>query len=193
MRVIPAALSPWRRSIRARIVIACTLLFLVLGALLIGAVYTQVGRVLVVPSGPQGEHIEPGGNSQVNVATDASKRTDFLIFTLASMGLPGTSGFVGEFLVIVGSLQVNFWLALLGATGMILGAAYMLYLYRRIIFGRLTKEDLRSILDLSPREIAVFVPLILLTLWMGIYPSSFTGFWDASVASMESPYLFRTR
>ena len=110
--------------------------------------------------------------------------TTFMFFTLASMGLPGTSGFVGEFLVIVGSLQVNFWLALLGATGMILGAAYMLYLYRRIIFGRLTKEDLRAILDLSPREIAVFAPLILLTLWMGIYPSAFTGFWDASVASM---------
>jgi len=110
--------------------------------------------------------------------------TTFMIFTLASMGLPGTSGFVGEFLVIVGSLQVHFWLALLGATGMILGAAYMLYLYRRIIFGRLTKEDLRSILDLSPREIAVFAPLILLTLWMGIYPSAFTGFWDASVAAM---------
>ena len=82
------------------------------------------------------------------------------------------------------SLQVNFWLALLGATGMILGVAYMLYLYRRVIFGRLTKEDLRAILDLSPREIAVFVPLILLTLWMGIYPSSFIGFWDASVAAM---------
>jgi len=108
----------------------------------------------------------------------------FMIFTMATIGLPGTSGFVGEFLVIVGSMQVNFWLALLGATGMILGAAYMLYLYRRVIFGRLTKEDLRSILDLSPREIAVFAPLILLTLWMGIYPSSFTSFWDASVASM---------
>jgi NADH-quinone oxidoreductase subunit M len=67
---------------------------------------------------------------------------------------------------------------------MILGAAYMLYLYRRVVFGRLTKEDLRSILDLSPREIAVFAPLILLTLWMGVYPSSFTGFWDASVAAM---------
>jgi NADH-quinone oxidoreductase subunit M len=108
----------------------------------------------------------------------------FMIFTMASVGLPGTSGFVGEFLVIVGSLQVNFWLALLGAAGMILGAAYMLYLYRRVIFGRLTKEDLRSILDLSPREIAVFAPLILLTLWMGIYPSSFTSLWDASVAAM---------
>jgi NADH-quinone oxidoreductase subunit M len=108
----------------------------------------------------------------------------FMIFMMATMGLPGTSGFVGEFLVIIGAIQVNFWLALLGATGMILGAAYMLYLYRRVIFGRLTKEDLRGILDLSPREVAIFVPLILITLWMGIYPSSFTGFWDASVASM---------
>ena len=87
MRVMPAALSPWRRSIRARIVIACTLLFLVLGALLIGAVYTQVGRVLVVPSGGSSEHIQPGGNSQVNVATDASERTDFLVFTLAGLGV----------------------------------------------------------------------------------------------------------
>jgi len=108
----------------------------------------------------------------------------FMLFTMASVGLPGTAGFVGEFLVIVGSLQVNFWLALLGALGMILGAAYMLYLYRRVVFGRLTKDDLRSILDLSPREIAVFAPLIVLTLWMGIYPSSFTGFWDASVSAM---------
>jgi NADH-quinone oxidoreductase subunit M len=110
--------------------------------------------------------------------------TIFMIFTLASMGLPGTSGFVGEFLVIVGAIQVNFWLALLGAAGMILGAAYMLYLYRRVIFGRLTKEDLRAILDLSPREVAMFVPLILITLWMGINPTSFSGFWDASVAAM---------
>jgi len=108
----------------------------------------------------------------------------FMIFTLASCGLPGTSGFVGEFLVIVGALQVNFWLALLGAMGMILGVAYMLYLYRRVIFGRLTKPDLLSILDLSPREIAIFVPLILITLWMGIAPTSFSSFWDASVASM---------
>jgi NADH-quinone oxidoreductase subunit M len=108
----------------------------------------------------------------------------FMVFTLASVGLPGTSGFVGEFLVIIGSLQVNFWLALLGGMGMILGAAYALYLYRRVIFGRLTKDDLRGILDLNPREWAVFVPLIVLTIWMGIYPSSFTSFWDASVGAM---------
>jgi len=108
----------------------------------------------------------------------------FMLFTMASVGLPGTAGFVGEFLVIIGALQVNFWLALLGATGMILGAAYMLYLYRRVIFGRLTRDDLKSILDLSAREYAVFMPLVLLTLWMGIYPSSFTSFFDASVAAM---------
>ena len=105
----------------------------------------------------------------------------FMLFTMATMGLPGTSGFVGELLVIVGALQVNFWLALLGGMGMILGAAYMLYLYRRIIFGRITRDDLRNILDLSPREWAVFAPLIVLTLWMGIYPSSFTSFFDACV------------
>jgi NADH-quinone oxidoreductase subunit M len=100
------------------------------------------------------------------------------------MGLPGTSGFVGEILVIIGSMQISFWLALLGGMGMILGAAYMLYLYRRVIFGRLTKQDLRNFLDLSPREWAVFAPLIVLTFWMGIYPSSFSSFWDASVAAM---------
>jgi uncharacterized membrane protein YciS (DUF1049 family) len=103
---------------------------------------------------------------------------------MASIGLPGTSGFVGEFLVIIGSFQVSFWLALLGGMGMILGAAYMLYLYRRVIFGRLTKQDLRNILDLSPREWAVFAPLIVLTLWMGVYPTSFSSFFDASVAAM---------
>ncbi len=108
----------------------------------------------------------------------------FMLFTMASVGLPGTAGFVGEFLVLVGAFQVSFWLALLGSMGMVLGAAYMLYLYRRVIFGTLTRVDLRDILDLSPREVAVFAPLVLLTLWMGVYPSSFTGFWDASVGAM---------
>jgi NADH-quinone oxidoreductase subunit M len=108
----------------------------------------------------------------------------FMVFMMASVGLPGTSGFVGEFLVIIGAAQINFWLALLGGMGMILGAAYMLYLYRRVIFGVITHADLRHILDLSPREWAVFAPLILLTLWMGVYPSSFSGFFDESVAAM---------
>jgi NADH-quinone oxidoreductase subunit M len=67
---------------------------------------------------------------------------------------------------------------------MILGAAYMLYLYRRVVFGKITRDDLKSILDMTPREWALFVPLILLTMWMGIYPSSFTSFFDASVGAM---------
>ena len=108
----------------------------------------------------------------------------FLLFTMANMGLPGTAGFVGEFLVLVGAYEVNFWLSLLGSLGMILGACYMLNLYRRIIFGRITRDDLKRILDLSPREIAIFAPLVVITLWMGVYPSSFTGFWDASVRAM---------
>ncbi len=108
----------------------------------------------------------------------------FMLFTMASVGLPGTAGFVGEFLVLVGAFKVSLYLAYLGSFGMILGAAYMLYLYRRVIFGVITRDDLRGILDLSPREAAVFAPLILLTLWMGIYPSSFTQFFDATVHAM---------
>jgi NADH-quinone oxidoreductase subunit M len=108
----------------------------------------------------------------------------FMLFTMASIGLPGTSGFVGEFLVLVGAFQVNFWVALLGSFGMVLGAAYMLFLYRRVIFGALVRPDLKSILDLSPREMAIFAPLAVLTLWLGIYPSSFTGFFGATVSAM---------
>jgi NADH-quinone oxidoreductase subunit M len=113
----------------------------------------------------------------------------FMLFSMASIGLPGTAGFVGEFLVLVGAFKVSFWLALLGSMGMVLGAAYMLFLYRRVVFGSITRDDLKSILDLSPREIAVFAPLVLLTLWMGIYPSSFTVFWDATVDAMAGRHL----
>ena len=113
----------------------------------------------------------------------------FMLFSMASVGLPGTAGFVGEFLVLVGAFKVNFWLALLGSMGMILGAAYMLYLYRRVIFGSITRDELKGILDLSPREVAVFAPLVLLTLWMGIYPSSFSVFWDASVQAMVEKHV----
>ena len=112
----------------------------------------------------------------------------FMFFTLASVGLPGTSGFVGEFLVLLGAFQVNSWVAAFAATGLILGAAYMLYLYRRVIFGKLTREDLKSILDLSPREVAVFAPLILVVLWMGIYPSTFLGPMHATVGKLINDY-----
>jgi len=97
----------------------------------------------------------------------------FMFFTLASVGLPGLSGFVGEFLVLVGTFKANTWVAFLATTGIILGAAYALWLYRKIIFGELTKDSLKAILDMNRREIAVFLPLVLITLWMGIYPSSF--------------------
>ncbi len=113
----------------------------------------------------------------------------FMVFTMASVGLPGTSGFVGEFLVLVGAFKVSLYLAYFGGFGMILGAVYMLYLYRRVIFGKLTRDDLRGILDLSPREIAIFTPLVGLTLWMGVYPSSFTQFFDATVHAMVEQHV----
>ena len=112
----------------------------------------------------------------------------FMLFTFASIGLPGTSGFVGEILVLIGAFKVSFWLALLGGTGMILGAIYMLYLYRRVMFGGITRDDLRAILDLSPREVAIFVPLAVVTVWMGVYPSSFTRIFDASVNAMVTQH-----
>jgi NADH-quinone oxidoreductase subunit M len=108
----------------------------------------------------------------------------FMVFVLASVGLPGTSGFVGEFLILVGAFAVNTWVATLATTGIILGAAYMLYLYRRVIFGKLDKEDLKSILDLSPREIAIFAPLIVVTIWMGVWPAPFLDVMDASIANL---------
>ena len=97
----------------------------------------------------------------------------FLFFTLASVGLPGLSGFVGEFLVLVGTFKANTWVAFLAATSLILGAAYALWLYRKIVFGELTKGSLKGILDMNRREIAIFLPLVLLTIWMGVYPNSF--------------------
>jgi NADH-quinone oxidoreductase subunit M len=97
----------------------------------------------------------------------------FMVFTLASVGLPGTSGFIGEFLVLLGTFRVSTLYSTLAATGMFLGVAYMLYLYRRVIFGTITRADLRGMLDLSPREKAVFAPLLVLVLWMGLHPSSF--------------------
>ena len=112
----------------------------------------------------------------------------FMVFMLASVGLPGTSGFVGEFLSLTGAFQVNSWVAFLATSGIILGAAYMLWLYRRVIFGELTREDLKTITDVGPREIAVFAPLLVGALWMGIYPSSFLGPMHASVTNLVQHY-----
>jgi NADH-quinone oxidoreductase subunit M len=104
----------------------------------------------------------------------------FMVFTMASVGLPGTSGFVGEFLVLSGTFQVDTWAAALAALGVILGAAYMLWLYRRVIFGTITRDELRSIVDLSPREVAIFAPMVAVVFWMGIYPKSFLDVFGAA-------------
>ena len=108
----------------------------------------------------------------------------FMIFMLASVGLPGTSGFVGEVLVLVGIFQTNSWVALFAASGMVLGAAYMLWLYRRTIFGALTKDDLKLIKDMRPNEVIAFAPLIILVFVMGIYPSFFLDPMAASVDNL---------
>ncbi len=108
----------------------------------------------------------------------------FMLFMLASVGLPGTGGFVGEFLVLVGAFKANTWVAAFAALGVILGAAYMLYLYRRVIFGTLTQDHLKAIKDMSPREVLVFAPLVILTLWMGIYPPTFLDFMHVSVTNL---------
>ena len=97
----------------------------------------------------------------------------FLLFTMASIGLPGTSNFVGELLSLMGTYQVSTTIALLCTTGIILGAAYMLYLYRRVVFGEIKSEEVRAMSDLTPRELWLLVPIAAAVLWMGVYPESF--------------------
>jgi NADH-quinone oxidoreductase subunit M len=107
----------------------------------------------------------------------------FMVFTLANVGLPGTSGFVGEFLSLTGAFRINTWVAFLATTGIILSAGYALWLYRRIIFGKLEKPALKYITDLSWREVAVMAPLVVLTILFGFYPAPIL---DASAASVEA-------
>jgi NADH-quinone oxidoreductase subunit M len=97
--------------------------------------------------------------------------TVFMIFTMANVGLPGTSGFIGEFLTLLGIFQVNTWVALFATTGVILSAAYALWLYRKVIFGALTKDSLKGLLDLSTREKAIIYPLAALVIFFGVYPA----------------------
>ena len=107
----------------------------------------------------------------------------FMVFTLANIGLPGTSGFVGEFLSLLGAFRINTWVAFLAATGVILSAAYALWLYGRVIFGRLEKPALKYIDDLTWREVAVMAPLVVLTIVFGFYPGPIL---DASAVSVEA-------
>ena len=97
----------------------------------------------------------------------------FMLFTMASVGLPGTSGFVGEFLALVGAYNANSWVAAVATTGIILGAGYMLYLYRRVAFGEAKNPDASAMVDLSTREFLLLAPIAAVVLWMGVYPESF--------------------
>jgi NADH-quinone oxidoreductase subunit M len=95
----------------------------------------------------------------------------FMVFTLGNVGLPGTTGFVGEFLSLIGVYQVNTWVAIFATTGVILSAAYMLWLYARVVFGKLEKPSLQQIPDMNGREIFIMAPLVAATLFFGIYPA----------------------
>ncbi len=108
----------------------------------------------------------------------------FMVFAMASAGLPATSGFVGEFLVLVGAFRASPWVALLAASGMVLGAAYMLWLYKRVVFGELTNKELRKITDLDRRELLIFIPIIVLVLWLGIYPLPVFDAMNDSIAAL---------
>ena len=112
----------------------------------------------------------------------------FLLFTMGNVGLPGTSGFVGEFLTLMGVFRANSWVAIFGTTGIILSAAYALWLYRRVVFGVLDKESLRSILDLSPREKALLYPIAVLTVFFGVYPMPVFNVTAASVERLLNSY-----
>jgi len=108
----------------------------------------------------------------------------FMVFTMANVGLPGTSGFVGEFLTMLAAFQVNTWVAFFAATGVILSAAYALWLYRRVIFGALTKETLKGLADLSLREKTILYPLMVLVIFFGLYPSALLDTTTASVSAL---------
>ena len=112
----------------------------------------------------------------------------FMVFMLASVGLPGTSGFVGEFLSMQGAYLANSWYAFIAATGVILGAAYMLWLYRRLFYGPLEKADVKAMTDLNVREYLMFVPLLAMVVWMGVYPTTFRDVFAPSVEKVLADF-----
>ena len=112
----------------------------------------------------------------------------FMLFTMANVGLPGTSGFVGEFLALTGAFRANTWVASIATTGVVLSAAYALWLYRRVVFGDLIKESLKTITDLTSRERAIFAPLVVMTVLLGIYPSLVTDIVGPAVSTLVHSY-----
>jgi NADH-quinone oxidoreductase subunit M len=112
----------------------------------------------------------------------------FLLFTMANVGLPGTSGFVGEFLTLMGMFQANTWVAVVATTGVILSAAYALWLYRRVVLGDLIKGSLKTISDMTAREKWIFAPLVAMTILLGVYPSLVTDMIGPSVENLLTHY-----
>jgi NADH-quinone oxidoreductase subunit M len=114
--------------------------------------------------------------------------TVFLVFTMANVGLPGTSGFVGEFLTLLAAFQVNVWVAAFATTGVILSAGYALWLFRRVVWGALTRSTLRSIMDLDRREATILAPLVILVIVFGVYPGPILDACSASVSALVNSY-----
>jgi NADH-quinone oxidoreductase subunit M len=108
----------------------------------------------------------------------------FLVVCLSSLGLPGLNGFVGEFLILVGTFQVNGWLAAVATTGIIFAAVYLLWMYQRVAFGEIRHEANRQLRDLTPREWALLVPVLILIVWIGVYPKTFTSKTEASIQAL---------
>jgi NADH-quinone oxidoreductase subunit M len=107
-----------------------------------------------------------------------------MLFAMANAGLPATSGFVGEFMVIMGAMKQSFWLAFVAATTLVLGASYTLWMYKRVIFGEIANEHVGELKDLNPRELGVLIALAVATLFMGIYPVAFTEVMHTSVSDL---------
>jgi NADH-quinone oxidoreductase subunit M len=111
-----------------------------------------------------------------------------MLFTLAALGLPGTSGFIGEFLILMGVFKDNFLVAVLASLGVILGAAYMLWLYKRVVFGKLVNEDLKSMIDLNRSEYFILTCLAVPTLFFGFYPDPLINTVEVSVKDLINMY-----
>jgi len=111
-----------------------------------------------------------------------------MVFTLGAIGLPGTTGFIGEFLVLIGTFKKNFLVATIASLGVILGAAYMLWLYKRIIFGEIDNENLRTMIDLKKFEILILFTLVLPIIFFGFYPEPLMNSIEASVENVLNMY-----
>jgi NADH-quinone oxidoreductase subunit M len=108
----------------------------------------------------------------------------FMLFSMANAGLPATSGFIGEFMVILGAVQFDFWIGLIAATALIWGAAYSLWMYKRVIFGDIANDEVRKLQDLNRREFWMLAAMALLVLGMGVYPKPVTDMTEASIGAL---------